>query len=251
VVDASLVQLGRLEVGLADLELPGEPLRVVLARVGVAPDGAPLIVGLPADGWRPLKVTEAVGGPPVFGAHLEDGRWFLGQVRQIGEGLVFDPSGPVERYPSKAQRRAGLRLRWPKAVKGVPVKRLFIDLVNVSSQRWIPAPVDHLHVVARLTSRSDATSTTGWWSFAWVASQDMRAFPLDPGEYSRVPVHVQGADILKHKPGTVLVHPYLVALGLAGAEPLRLNITEEEVAAEEVAQSARHRRPMPRPPSST
>jgi len=236
-----MVQLGSIEVESADVEAPGEPLMSLLVRLGVAPEGAPSVADLPFEGWRPLVASPGVS--PLIGAPTTNGEWVLAELRGAGSRPVFVPMPAVRRYPSRAERRAGLSLRWPAAVRDVSIRHLFVDIVNKSDRRWIPALVDHFQVAGRLTRADQPASNVGWYC-GWVAGSE-RAFPLDPGEYARVPVSVQGDDIVKLGSGEVLVHANVIALDLVSATPLRVAISAHDIAEQERRNS---RRPSP-PPS--
>ena len=204
--------------------------------------GGPSAAGLPAEGWRELR-TAVAHDSPLLGAPTPDGRWALARIRSTGSGCSFEPMQSVDRYPSKLERGAGLRLRWPAAARDAGVRRLFVDAVNESDRRWTPTAVDHFHAVGRL-ARIDALPRD--WYFAW-AAPPQPSFILDPGEYARLPVHLPATEILEHGAGEVFVYARLVALGLSTMEPLTLAITDADLIELERQRAAR---PAPPPPDS-
>lgn len=86
---------------------------------------------------------------------------------------------------SLADRRRGLALRWPAAVRRDAAPDAFaVDIVNTGDVRWEPDG-DSFHVMGTAGEPGDGTVSLGWASMG-----GMRAVPLDPGEYARVPVQV-------------------------------------------------------------
>ena len=78
--------------------------------------------------------------------------------------------------------------------------------------------------------------------FAYVAGQSP-ALPLDPGEYARVRVVIDASQWNDAHSGPYEIHAFLVDLGLRGADPLHVELSDQDI------QSHLPRRPPPPPPT--
>jgi hypothetical protein len=191
----------------------------------------------PSDGWRVLRRLE--GGAVYLGSPVDaDHRtWRVAQVHP-GEQLPLVRVHPntMDLRPSRAERRQGLELRWPSFVAEIAdPMQLVIDVVNLGHSRWSPEG-ESFHALGALTEPGDVR-----FGFAWMTSAQQRAVPLEPGEYARVPVHVQDrATPVDLREGPHDLHVMIVELGLRLAEPLRVELTAEMVA-RQVAKQNRHR----------
>jgi hypothetical protein len=191
----------------------------------------------PSDGWRVLRRLES--GAVYLGSPVDaDNRtWRLAQVHPGEQPPVVrvHPDTLVVR-PSRAERRQGLVLRWPSFVEELAdPMQLVIDVVNLGHSRWSPEG-DSFHAIGALTEPGEVT-----FGFAWMSSAQQRAVPLEPGEYARIPVHVQDrATPTELRQGPCDLHVVVVELGLRLTEPLRVELTAEMIA-RQVAKRNRHR----------
>lgn len=191
----------------------------------------------PSDGWRVLRRLESGAvylGSPVDADHRI---WHLAQLHPGEQPPVVrvHPDTLVVR-PSRAERRQGLVLRWPPFVEEIAdPMQLVIDVVNLGHSRWSPEG-DSFHAIGALTEPGEVT-----FGFAWMSSAQQRAVPLEPGEYARIPVHVQErATPTELRQGPCDLHVVVVELGLRLAEPLRVELTAEMIA-RQFAKQNRHR----------
>ncbi|MDD9153332.1 hypothetical protein PUY80_12215 [Plantibacter flavus] len=191
----------------------------------------------PSDGWRVLRRLESGAvylGSPVDADHRT---WRVAQVHPGEQPPVVrvHPDTLLVR-PSRAERRQGLVLRWPSFVEEIAdPMQLVIDVVNLGHSRWSPEG-DSFHAIGALTEPGEVT-----FGFAWMSSAQQRAVPLEPGEYARIPVHVQDrATPTELRQGPCDLHVVVVELGLRLAEPLRVELTAEMIA-RQVAKRNRHR----------
>ena len=191
----------------------------------------------PSDGWRVLRRLESGAvylGSPVDADHRT---WRLAQVHE-GERppVVRVHPDTLDVRPSRAERRQGLALRWPRFIAELAdPSELVIDIVNAGTTRWTPTD-EGFFAIGALTTPGE----TGF-SFGWMGSAAGRAVPLDPGEYNRVPVQLQlQSDPSSLRPGPYDLHVVVVELSLRLAEPLRVELTAEMVA-RQVAKQNRHR----------
>jgi hypothetical protein len=223
-----LAQLGAVEVPVAALGGGGSPLVDLLRarHVDMRPEFT--ASGAPSSGWRPLPTPHNQNHLMLVGAPTESGKWFLGQLLNRDGHWDFTLFGPVERHPSQEERRAGLQLRWPPAAAHVPVSQAFIDVHNVSSERWVPTPLDTFHTVGSLVRTGATGDLPVAYSYAFVAGQPL-AFPLDPGEYARVHVRLSSNDVRGAGVGVHALYAAVPALGLTSDRPLTVTITEEDV----------------------
>ena len=220
-----LAQLGVVEVPIAALDGGGAPLVSFLGprQVDMPPQFA--ASGAPALGWRVLPTSLNWEDLIMVGAPTEDGHWFLGQFIERDGRTEFTFHGPIARYPSKAERRAGLQLRWPHVAVDVPVDQVFIDVLNKSTERWMPTPLDHFHTIGVLVAAGASTGMPGGYSYAYVSGQT-EAFILDPGEYARVHVNVSSSTVIDAGVGRHALYAAVPALNMVTELPLPLTITE-------------------------
>ncbi|WP_167040636.1 hypothetical protein [Salinibacterium sp. ZJ454] len=241
--DKRLAQLGVFEIPIAALDGRGAPLASFLEprRVDMPPGFA--ASGAPTLGWRVLPTSlnraELREELIVLGAPVEDGQWFLGQLIERGGRWNFTFHGPIARHPSKAERSAGLQLRWPQAAVDMPVDQVFIDVLNTSTERWIPTPVDHFHTVGVLVEAGATTGMPRGYSYAYVSGQPITCV-LDPGEYARVHVNVPGSAVIDAGLGLHALYAALPALNMTSELPLPVTITEEDL--QKAAPPPPHRR---------
>ena len=228
VINERLAQLGDLEVPINALEGGGAPLLSLLEPRQADIPAEFAASGAPPLGWRVLPTSPNRENIILVGAPTEDGHWFLGQLIERGGLWDFTFHGPIVRHPSKAERSAGLQLRWPRAAADVPVDRVFIDVLNTSTERWIPTPLDHFHTVGVLVEEGASGETPRAYSYAYVSGQPA-AFVLDPGEYARVHVHVASSVILDAGLGRHALLAAVPALNMFSALPMPLTLTEEDM----------------------
>lgn len=221
-------QLGVVEVPVAALGGIGASLLSLLRprQVDVPPELA--AVGAPLLGWRVLPTSLNREDLVVVGAPAGDDQWFLGQLTERDGRWDFTFHGPITRYPSKTERRAGLELRWPPAAEYVPVGQMFIDVINTTTERWIPTPLDHFHTVGVLVAAGASTGLPGGYAYAYVGGQP-NAFILDPGEYARVHVTVAADLVIEAGLGRHSLHAAVPALSMVSEHPLSLTITEKDL----------------------
>ncbi|MBD8104693.1 MULTISPECIES: hypothetical protein [unclassified Plantibacter] len=229
-------RIGDLEVDGDALTGDGTTLSELADELACGVDDA-TTAEAPSDGWRVLRRLESGAvylGSPVDADHRT---WRLAQLHPGEQPPVVrvHPDTLVVR-PSRAERRQGLVLRWPPFVEEISdPTQLVIDVVNLGHSRWSPEG-DSFHAIGALTEPGEVT-----FGFAWMSSAQQRGVPLEPGEYARVPVHVQErATPTELREGPCDLHVVVVELGLRLAEPLRVELTAEMVA-RQVAKQNRHR----------
>lgn len=217
-----MAQLGTVEVPITALDGGGDRLQSFLdpRQVAVPPELANS--GAPQSGWRVLPTPHDTGNQILLGAPVDDTQWLLGRLTQHADQWTFSVHGPVPRLPSREERGAGLELRWPHAATDAAVDQLFIDVVNTSSDRWAPTPVDDFYTVGMLVAAGNDTPTG--YSYAYVRGQS-QAFILDPDEYARVHVSLGPDTIIAADQGQHLVYAAVPALNLMSEHPLPVVIT--------------------------
>jgi hypothetical protein len=235
--DERMAQLGMLEVPVAALDGRGEPLQRILDSKGAVAPTDMKESAAPSTGWRVLPSDHGGRNVIFLGAPTGTGTWFLGQLTEHAGDWRFSFHGPLARYPSKAERRAGLQLRWPSSAATVRVGDLFVDVVNISSERWTPTPLDDFYSVGTLAVDGGTQKPDGYF-FAYVGGQSP-AFVLDPGEYARVRVDIPRDRILEAGLGRYVVYAASPALHLESE--VGLPVTIDEVDLEKAA-------PPPPPP---
>lgn len=226
--DDTAPQIGGYDVDRAALELHGEPLRAILARLGTAADVIP--PGTPPDGWRLLADGPAGEGSLLLGSPVDAERrlWHVAQVGGSAPARVsvHPHSQPLRR--SVAERRGGLAIRWPAITRDVlDLDALAVDIVNEGDERWLPDG-EAFHAFASLVPAEGGGA--GSFYFGWAGSQD-RPFPLDPGEYARVPARIDSSQWREAQPGPYVVHAFEPSLRLTTEEPLHVELTAELIAA--------------------
>ena len=240
-------QIGYVEVDPDALTLPGASFDAVIAPFATAQPEGSMLAGLPTEGWRVLDRPERGGA--IIGVPADDsgGRWWIGQISPGRDGVparlgMQRDAQPLRR--SKAERRAGLALRWPATTREEPDLRLLaVDIVNLGTERWRPDG-DSFHVVGSL-QRPDEAGTVFY--YAYVGGTDP-ALPLDPGEYVRTRVSLENTTSWDDlEPGRYEVRAALLDLGLR-PDPLPIDVTEEMAQARRATERARPSRFPPPPP---
>lgn len=238
-------QIGSIVVAPEALAELGESLSTVLARFeAVAPTPLTTPEGaapLPIEGWRVLHRDRGlVIGAPTDGTGRS---WRIARVeppsddRPVGRVDIVPDELPLR--PSQAERRRGLRLRWPEVTASAPdPERLWIDVVNDGDERWVPNG-DGFHVAAAIVRPGNDGV-----GFAFVAGRDV-ACPLDPGDYARVRAHLDLNGLDRLEPGEYEVHAWLVDLSIRTEDPLRVRVSPETIARRRAAIAARPAPPTP------
>lgn len=221
-------QIGTLDVDADALEGAGERLSEVLDRLGAELEDG-MDSDAPADGWRVLRREQSgrvtVGAPTDASAKA----WRIAQVEADREGMhrprasMHPETMPLR--PSRAERAAGLALRWPplsadEAQEGVFV----IDIVNRDDSRWRPDG-DPFFVTGVITSPG-AEGARGLFAFA---GGQNAAVPLDPDEYARVHVSISDAQWERLRAGRYELHAMLVTLPVRSTSPLSFDLTQEQI----------------------
>ncbi|MEV8024613.1 hypothetical protein [Microbacterium sp. NPDC080220] len=191
------------------------------------------------NGWRVLRRRgESVGIGAPFDA--ERTLWHLASVRPGEEVWFIDEPEPLR--ASLADRRRGLELRWPDAVRRDAAPDGFaVDIVNTGDTRWVPDG-DGFHVVGTVALVGDESFYVGWATMG-----GPRAVPLDSGEYARVPVQIDRSSWATLAPGEYDLHALLVPL-MVRSEPLRIQVSAQAIERVQMAGRSRdgdrHRRAM-------
>ncbi|MRG60114.1 hypothetical protein GE115_09555 [Agromyces sp. CFH 90414] len=239
-------QIGPIDVEPDVIAAKGEPLDVLLARLG-APAPNPVDNGpddtepVPSDGWRVLDDRHGfVLGAPADG---DGARWRVARLDVSSDALA---GGRLHVYPdqhalrpSRRNRGRGLELRWPEVTRSDPdLDHLWIDVVNTGDERWIPNG-DGFYVTATLVGPGRDGG-----SFAFVAGREGEsAVPLDPGEHGRVRARLAMSGLDDLEPAEYEVHAWLMDLSIRTSEPLRVQLTPEWIARRRA--EAAPRRPPP------
>ncbi|MFB4349244.1 hypothetical protein [Microbacterium sp. CR_7] len=234
-------QIGPLDVDAAALAVAGEPLAALLDRLGVPfdPDDAE---GAPATGWRVLKTSKP--GSVVIGAptHPDGMQWRIAEIVGGAPGASRPPvrihPDTMPLRPSRAERAAGLALRWPplsadEAARGVFV----IDVVNTGATAWRPDG-DPFLAIGLVT---DPDVQPGTARFGFFGGQDA-AVPLDPGEYARIHVRVDDNQWADREAGPYDLHVMLATLPVRTSRPLTAVLTAEQIESRRTRVDARARR---------
>lgn len=230
-------EIGPISIDPGSLEREGIELDELIPHLHLEESGD-RPADTPSRGWRVLTTNE--GAVEAIGAPADgDGRsWRLGQiVRARADSatarLSLHPASfPIR--PSRKDRAGGLALRWPNVTLSEPdIDRLAIDIVNSQEERWYPQG-DSFAVFAALCRAGDPAAGV---SFGYVAGQSP-ALALDHGEYARVRVIIDTNQWDDIEPGPYEIRPILIDLGLHGADPLKIELTEEDIRL--------HQRPKPR-----
>ncbi|MFI2103526.1 hypothetical protein ACH436_09550 [Isoptericola sp. NPDC019693] len=134
--------------------------------------------------------------------------------------------------PSDPEHSRGLVLRWAGPTARRPdVEHLAVDLVNEGTELWTPLEGERLVAAGFLLSAGDERESFG---FAQFGSQGTAA-PLDPGDYMRLPVSINGSEWARAKAGPAHVRAVLPMLSLWTEDPLPLDLTTDAI--------SRHRPP--------
>lgn len=238
-------QIGLIDVDPDALAQPGVELNELLRGLGATlhPES---VEDVPLRGWRVLR-QEASGAAHIGAPVDQKGRtWRVGYIAGGGSdgakrsATVHEEVFPLR--PSRAERARGLELRWPAVVASDPeTPRYVIDIVNMGEWRWHLDSADPFHVVGHLTAPGDDVHS---FAFGWAGESGM-AVPLDPGEYARVPVHLQSVDWHDLAPGEYELHAWLLPLGLT-SDALGVRLTTERLAEERQRSRTRGARPAER-----
>jgi hypothetical protein len=216
-------QVGDEDVEPDALDGPGMPLTTLIAEFGAELDEESAAT-TPADGWRVLRRFElgAVIGAPTDAEHRT---WRIARVDtddDVPSVWVHDEELPLR--PSRRERSKGLVLRWPAVSEGFTGEGpVAVDIVNIGSERW-DSPGDTFHATGVLHPLEQDTVAFGW--FAWGPQP---ALPLDPGEYSRVVVHIDHPRWEQLEPGRYDLFAHVTSLGLRTPSPLSVDLTAEVV----------------------
>lgn len=219
-------QIGRADIDRESLSEPGTTLAGLVESLGFELDLASS-EGAPDNGWRVLR--RQVDDTFILGTPLsEDQQTWRVAYRRSEErsSLVRVHPEPAKLRPSAAERRKGLELRWPGFTDAIAdPDDLVIDVVNTGGTMWVPNE-DHFLAMGVLTE-ADVTQ----FDFAYMSSTQLPAVPLGPGEYARIPVHLDGHAVSAHTtPGWYDLHVVITELGLRAAQPLRVELTAELIA---------------------
>ncbi|UNK70306.1 hypothetical protein [Microbacterium sp. H1-D42] len=226
--DTDSPQIGPLDVDASALLGEGGTLLALLDRLGVQLEHGPG-ADIPADGWRVLHRQDSgavtIGAP----ASASPQTWRIAHIGADQNGaLVSTTSIHPEAFPvrrSRAERAGGLSLRWAQLSQDEAEDGVFvIDIVNVGAARW--RPDGDPFVVVGVVSR--AGGAPGVASFGYVSGQSP-AVPLDPGEYARVHVTISESQWAPLEPGRHELHAMLAMLPVRSAEPLRFDLTQQQV----------------------
>ncbi|AJW79208.1 hypothetical protein [Clavibacter michiganensis] len=138
--------------------------------------------------------------------------------------MVADDGRSATR-PDDAARGPALELRWPSVVRDDPdPEALVVDVVNVGDARWVP--VASFHTVGGLTPTGGVARGI---DFAFVGGTP-GAVPLDPGDSTRVPVHVATSEWRDLEPGEHEARATMPSLGIRTADPLPVRVTAAMIA---------------------
>jgi hypothetical protein len=218
-------QLGLADVDRDALGKGGVALTELIANLGVTLDVSSA-ADAPPDGWRVLR--RYLSGAAVIGAPLDasGSTWRVAHVESqtAGSVTIVQPD-PMPLRPSRAERRRGLELRWPALMNDEsPSQDFVVDIVNTGSTRWQSA-ADGFYVAGAFTPAGGTDV-----AFGWMASNQHKAVPLDPGEYARVSVSINSGVWKTLEPGDYELHAVLVSLGLRTANPLTVHLSVEAIA---------------------
>lgn len=219
-------QIGRADIDRESLSEPGTTLTALVEALGFELDLASS-EGAPDNGWRVLR--RQVDDTFIFGTPVSKDRqtWRVAYRRsEEPSGLVRVHPEPAKLRPSAAERRRGLELRWPGFVDAsADPDGLVIDVVNTGGTMWVPNE-DHFHAIGVLTELGVTQ-----FGFAYMSSMQLPAVPLGPGEYARIPVHLDSNAVsTRTTPGPYDLHVVITELGLRTAQPLRVELTAELIA---------------------
>jgi hypothetical protein len=224
-------QLGQADVNRDALAERGVPLAELIAELGATLDDSSAEYA-PRDGWR--VISRYPTGAVLIGAPVDpgDGVWRVAHVEARAGSVVMVQPEPMPLRPSRAARRRGLELRWPTVMTSSPSRGDFVvDIVNTGSARW-ESDTEGFYVAGAFT---DPGSTD--FSFGWMATNQHKAVPLDPGEYARVAVSINPGTWTTMEAGTHDLHAVLVSLGLRTLKPLSVEITTDLISQKQAART--------------
>jgi hypothetical protein len=218
-------QIGRTEVEPGSLDGPGVTLTEILADLGIDVDDSTRD-DVPADGWR--VVRRHAGDAVLFAAPATaaPGLWHVGSAKPGASRALHVSPEPEKLRASRAERRAGLVLRWAPHMFDTDTPDDFIvDVVNEGDTTWWPDG-DTFRVIGVVTEPGQSSSYAGW-----AGVHHIGGVPLRPGEYARVRVDLSNGRWEDIEPGTYDVQAILVDLGLRADPPLTVTLTKEAIAA--------------------
>jgi hypothetical protein len=236
-----MARLGPVEVSASTLDGVGSPLLEFLESRGLDTGNELRGSDAPESGWRVLPTAHDRDGFVLIGAPLDDGQWFLGQLTKPGTQWELSLHGPVTRIPSRVERGVGLELRWPDAAADAPVDEMFVDVLNIGPERWVPMSVDDFYTVGMLVEAGEDVQSPQGYNYAYVGGQSP-AFILDPGEYARVRVDIGPDKINGADAGRYAVYAAVPALGLTTEIPLTVAVTPGDLDRAAARLSPPHRR---------
>lgn len=163
-------------------------------------------------------------GTPI---DAESATWRIAQVSPPRDGArgahVYVHLEPQHLRPSRAERSRGLMLRWPEVVRSEPdFDQLAVDVVNTGDERWRPDG-DSFRAIGFITRQGNGLGT----SYLGFVGGGPSAFALDPGDYARVPVHLDASQWKDLEPGRYEISALLMDLGVRTESPLEVELTAE------------------------
>ncbi|MDR6905727.1 hypothetical protein J2X63_001413 [Agromyces sp. 3263] len=241
-------RIGDAAIDPATLDEVGVDLGALLAELEA--ETADAVPAAPERGWRQLRTAEPAG--VVLAAPADDARqtWWVAEVSSAphgdGKGRAKVLPEPVPLRASRAERRRGLRLRWPSAAYEGDIERVVIDVVNDGDQPWRPEGVatqawprpETFHAAGMLRLPGDPPA--GDASLIIVGGL-AAALPLDPGEYARIRVTIDEGTWSDLEPGPHELHVALLGLGVRADAPLTVMVTEAEIERRRSRLGDRHR----------
>ena len=213
------VQLGHLDVNAAGLVGGGVGLWELIGTARQLDVHAPAeyLDRLPVDGWRVVharSATASLGRAEMLAAPYTQtpGTWAIVNLAEVDDQWIVscDP-GPVDVFPSRADRRAPLRLSWNSvltAPAGSP-PRLSALLSNTSANTWRNVAGDGQLIVAFLYD--EGSSREG---FRYVSSARRQLQDLGPGQSVELPVDFQHPAGYPYAPGRYDIDASLIDLDL-------------------------------------
>ena len=224
-MDASIdqPQIGSITVDRGALSEHGTELASLLATLDLDVSTEALPHDTPPSGWRVLTRLEYA---IVLGSPVDDGTrwWRIAQVSPPRDGsparVQVHPE-PQALRPSRAERSRGLALRWPEVTRSEPdFDQLAVDVVNTGDERWRPDR-DSFMVIGFITRPGNELGV-GYFGFVGGGPSP---FALDPGDYARVVVHLDGGQWKDLDPGRHEISATLIDLGVRTESPLEVELT--------------------------
>lgn len=213
------VQLGHLDVDPAALTGGGAGLWQVIGTGRNLDVRVPreFLDVLPESGWRlvhanPAGVkrgrsemlaapySPAAGGWAVVNLAERDGKW-----------IVSCNPGPLQVYPSRADRRARLSLSWASELTALAssLPELTVLLSNTSSSTWRNVADDGQFIAAFLYEEGSPRE-----GLRYVSTAHRRLDDLEPGQSVELPVAFQPAASQLYAPGRYDIDARLIDLDL-------------------------------------